>query len=44
MQKYIEIDWLQDVDTIQKNALFPYISNTNNVSRYTLIIYKNETY
>ena len=29
MQKYIEIDWLQDVDTIQRNALSPYISNTN---------------
>ena len=28
MQKYIEIEWLQDVDTILRNAS-PYISNAN---------------
>ena len=27
MKKYIEIDWLQNVNTIQRNELFPYISN-----------------
>ena len=32
MEKYIDIDWLQDVDTIQRNELTPYISNTNDVS------------
>ena len=32
MQKYIKIDWLQNVDTIQRYALSPYISNTNDVS------------
>ena len=31
MEKYIEIDWLQDVDAIQRNDLSPYISNTNDV-------------
>ena len=32
MQKYNEIDWLQDVDTIQHNELSPYIFNINDVS------------
>ena len=31
MQKYIEINWLQDVDIIQFNALSSYISNINDV-------------
>ena len=31
-EKNIEIGWLQDVDTIQRNALSPYFSNTNDVS------------
>ena len=31
-KKYFEIDWLQNVDTIQLNELFPYISNNNDVS------------
>ena len=31
-KKYIEIDWLQNVDTIQWNELFSYISNSNDVS------------
>ena len=31
-EKYIEIDWLQNVDTIQWNELFSYISNSNDVS------------
>ena len=33
MQKYIEINWLQDVDIIQCNALSSYISNTNDVMK-----------
>ena len=32
MQKYIDIDWLQYVDIIQRNALSPYISKTNDVT------------
>ena len=32
MQKFIEIDWLQNVDIIQRNALSQYIYNTNDVS------------
>ena len=32
MKKCIEIDWLQNVDTIQRNELFPYISNSKDVS------------
>ena len=32
MQKYIEINWQQDVDIIQFNFLSPYISNTNDVT------------
>ena len=42
MQKYIEIDWLQDVDIIQRNALSSYISDTNDVSNnydYYLYLY-----
>ena len=32
MQKYIEINWLQDVDIIHCNALSPYIYDTNDLT------------
>ena len=43
MKKYIEINWLQDVDIIQCNALSPYISDINDariiaISTYIYII------
>ena len=40
MQKYIEINWLHDVDIIQCNALSPYISDTIAISIPIFILYK----
>ena len=37
MQKYIEINWLQDVDIIQSDAFSPYIFNRNDVANISLV-------
>ena len=48
MKKYIEINWLQDVDIIQRNVLSPYIYNindvTNNCDLYLYLYYYKKKY
>ena len=48
MKKYIEIDWLQNVDKIQRNELSPYVSNSNDVSNncdvYLYLYYSIKNY
>ena len=54
MKKYIEINWLQDFDIIQRNVLSPYIYNINDVTNncdlylylyyYKKFIYENASF